>query len=288
MKNNKLAVVAFVLVATMLTVMCAAYSRDLNVAFTGTNYDPTVDSCVVTGATHSPTGGTTTAVTVTITATDKNGVADFNNTLAKVDLDDALTFSALYESATGTSCTPANTDTDTRTYACTVNMQYWYSATNYSARCSVGDVNDSTLVTGDHANAFAYASLAASTADGTAISFGTITDTLFSTAVADTNSPIILTNTGNIVLATVSITGANATATGASNLDVGQFVVDDDSEIAGAQTLTAIAQQITGVSVPIEDSTPGGNTDSAWVWFNVPAVVESGSYTSVWTLTEAA
>ena len=292
MKNNKSTMMVSVLViVAMLAAVYAVYadSDELAVTFAGTNYDPTADNCVVATNAYSPTESGTTAVTVKFNVSDTNGVADLNNTLAKADLDDALTFSALYQSATGTSCTAADIDADTRQYTCTVNMQYWYSpTTNYSARCSAGDKNDSTLVTANHNNAFAYAQLVASTADGTAVGFGTITNTQYSTNVSDANSPVTLTNTGNIALATVSLTGANATATGKPNIDVGLFLTDDDATVAAAQVLTAISQQITGVTVPLEDSTPGGNTDSLWTWFNVPATLEPGDYTSTWTLTEAA
>ncbi len=292
MKNNKSAIMAYVLViVAMLAAVYAVYadSDELAVTFAGTNYDPTVDTCAIAASSYSPTESGTTAVTVRFNASDTNGVADLNNTLAKADLDDATTFSALYESASNTTRTSSNIDADTKEYTCTVQMQYWYSpTTNYSARCSAGDNNDTTLVTANQNNAFAYAQLVASTADGTAVGFGTIASGNYSTNVSDANSPVTLTNTGNIALATVSLTGANATATGKPNINVGQFLVDDDAVVAGAQTLTAVLQQITGVTVPIEDSTPGGNTDSLWAWFNVPATLEPGDYTSTWTLTEAA
>jgi hypothetical protein len=292
MKNNKLAVMATVLViVAMLAAVYSVYadSDNLAVTFAGTNYDPTADNCVVSTNAYSPTESGTTAVTVRFNVSDTNGVADLNDTLAKADLDNATTFSALYESATNTSCTTSSIDADTRQYTCTVNMQYWYSpTTNYSARCSAGDKNDTTLVTANHNNAFAYAQLVASSADSTAVSFGTIASGNYNTNVSDANSPVNITNTGNVALATVSVTGVNATATGKPNIDVGQFLVDDDSGVAGAQALTAVLQQITGVSVPVEDSTAGGNTDSLWTWFNVPATLEPGDYTSTWTLTEAA
>jgi len=291
MKNNKLAVMASALViVAMLAAVYAVYadSDNLAVTFAGTNYDPTVDTCAIATSSYSPTETGTTAVTVRFNASDTNGVADLNDTLAKADLDDAVTFTALYESASNTSCTSSNIDADTKQYTCTINMQYWYSATNYSARCSAGDNNDTALVTANHNNAFAYAQLVASSADGTAVGFGTIASGNYNTNVSDANSPVTLTNTGNVALATVSLTGVNATATGKPNIDVGQFLIDDDSGVAGAQVLTAVSQQITGVTVPVEDSTPGGNTDSLWAWFNVPATLEPGDYTSTWTLTEAA
>lgn len=290
MKLNSGIAVGVCVVVALIAIVYTAYadSDELAVTFTGTNYDPVVDTCNIATSSFNPTESSTTAVTVRFNASDTNGVADLNTTLAKVELDDATTFSAVYESASNSSCTTSNVDANTTQYTCTVQMQYWYSAANYSARCSAGDNNDTTLVTGDHANAFAYAQLVASTVDGTAVSFGTITSDNYNTNVSDSNSPVNITNTGNVQLATVSVTGANASATGKPNIDISSFLVDDDSTTAGAQVLNTTIQQITGVTVPTEDSSAGGNTDALWVWFQVPTSLEPGSYSATWTLTEAA
>ena len=165
-------------------------------------------------------------------------------------------------------------------------MQYWYQeATNYSIRCYAGDKNDSSTSTQDSNNAFDYTKLVASSVDGTAVSFA-ITSSDYSSNKSDANSPVNITNTGNAALTTISINGTNASASGRPDIDVGRFLFDDDNGVAGAQILNATKTQITGVSVSVEDSTPGGADDSFWIWFNVPATLESGTYTSTWTLFE--
>lgn len=268
--------------------MVSADSDNLNVQLGGTNYDPTADTCLVGSTSYTPTENSGTAVTVAFNVSDANGVADLNNTLAKVEFDDALTFSAVYESASNTTgnCATSDINTTTRQYTCTISMLYWYQhATNYSARCYTGDNNDSTTVTADSNNAFAYQKLVASTIDSATVAFGTLGSAQFNTNVSDSNSPITITNTGNAALTTLSITGDNLVQAGKTNISISQFYADD-LNITSAQQLTVNKQQITGVSVVIEDSTPGGNTDNLLVWFNVPASVDPGTFTSTWTLWE--
>ncbi len=268
-----------------------ADSDSMTAQTTGTNYDPTVDTCLVNASTFNPTDGSTTTVKVSMNVTDINGRDDLNNSLVKVEFDNNVTnFVALYETATNaTSCSSSNVNTTTKEYTCTVPMQYWFQHTiNYSMRCSAGDNNDSTLVTKDTTNAFDYAKLVASTVDGTTVDFGTITSSEFSTNLNDTNTPVIINNTGNANLTTISITGANLTATGKTDINVSQFYADDivffNSSVA--HQLNTTKQQISSVTVSIEDSTDGGTTDNVSFFFSVPSTLESGSYTGTWTLFE--
>ena len=273
-----------------LALVVYADSDSLTVQTTGVNGDPNVDTCLVDNTVFNPTENSITAVIVRFNVTDGNGVGDLNNSLAKVELDDNETaFEALYESATNTSCVSSDIDVDTRQYTCSVSMQFWFQhSQNYSVRCYVGDKNDSVLVSSTALNAFDYTKLVASSVDGTTVNFGTITSSQFGTTVNDTNSPVNITNTGNAVLANISITGANLTQAGKPDIDIGQFSADDvpTYNASTAQTLTTSTQQITGVSLPLEDSTPGGNDDSLWAFFTVPGALEPGSYSGTWTLFE--
>ncbi len=290
-KEGKMFLVFLLMAVVSLALVVWADSDSITAQVDGANYDPVVTDCAISDGnkTQNPVESNTQAILITMNVSDANGVGDLNNSLAKVELDDALTFTALFEAgATNTTCTAGDINTTARQYNCTVYMQYWYQhATNYSIQCSAGDKNDSVLVTKDAANAFDYTQLVASTVDGTTIDFGTITSGEFSTNVTDDNAPLNITNTGNTVLANVSITAANLTQTGKSDIDVGQFWADDDNGVAGAQQLSTSKLQITSVSVPLEDSTAGSNTDSVWVWFSVPALLQSGTYDSTsWTLWE--
>jgi hypothetical protein len=274
-----------------LTLTVQADSDSLTAQLAGENNDPVVTGCTVDVAnkTYDPTESSTTPVTVKFNVTDVNGYGDINDSLAQVEFDDnTADFVSLFDSgATNTSCSSSNVNSSTNEYTCIVNMQYWYQhSENYSIRCSGGDNNDSVLVNLTAANAFDYTQLVASSVDGVTVDFGTLTTSDYNTNVSDSNSPLNITNTGNTVLSTVSITGANLTQTGKSDIDIGQFYADDDNGVAGAQQLTTSKQQITGVSVPLEDATAGGNTDSAWVWFNVPSYLDPGTFSASWTLWE--
>jgi len=281
---------ALSVIGLSIVALVNADSDSLSVQTTGVNGDPLVENCLVDNTVFNPTENSVTTVTISFNVTDGNGVGDLNNSLAKAEFDDNETaFTALYESASNTSCTTVDIDTDTRQYTCAVDMQFWFQhAQNYSVRCYVGDKNDSALVSATTLNAFDYTQLVASSVDGTTVNFGVITSSLFGTTVNDTNSPINITNTGNTLLANISITGANLTQAGKQDIDVGNFSVDDVEvyNVSTTQTLTTSKQQITSVSVPLEDSTAGGNTDSLWAFFRVPSALEPGSYTGTWTLFE--
>jgi len=289
-KQKMIPLLLTLVIAIGLTFVVYADSDSLTVQTTGANNDPTVDNCLVDNTVFTPTENSITTVTVTFNVTDGNGVGDLNNSLAKVELDDNETaFAALYESASNTSCTSTDIDADTRQYTCSVSMEFWFQhAQNYSVRCYAGDKNDTAQVSSTALNAFDYTQLVASSVDGTTVDFGTITSSLFGTTVNDTNSPINITNTGNTLLATISITGANLTQVGKPDIDIGQFSADDVDTYnsSTAQSLTASKQQITGVTVPLEDSVTGGNTDSLWSFFTVPGTLEPGSYSGTWTLFE--
>jgi len=290
--KQKITPVLFLLaIATIgLAVFVQADSDSLTVLTSGVNSDPTADNCLLDSISYSPTENSTTTVTVKFNVTDTNGVGDLNNSLTKVELDDNQTaFTALYESATNTSCTSSDIDLDTRQYTCGVEMQFWFQhQQNYSVRCYAGDKNDTLLVSSTNLNAFDYTQLVASLVDGTTVDFGTITTGLFGTTVNDTFSPINITNTGNTLLSNISITGANLTQAGKPDINIGNFSADDVATYNAsiAQTLTTSKQKITGVLVPLEDATPGGNTDSLWAFFTVPSTLEPGSYSGIWTLFE--
>ena len=106
-KNSKILLTFFALIGLIaLAVVVYADSDSLTAQTTSANADPTVDNCIIATKAVTPTENSTTAVTVRMNVTDTNGVGDLNNSLAKVEADDNVTgFSALYESASNTTCT---------------------------------------------------------------------------------------------------------------------------------------------------------------------------------------
>ena len=289
MNKQKANPVLFLLMAIVAAFVAQADSDSLTVQAIGINGEPIVENCAVDTLSYNPTENSVTTVIIRFNVTDTNGVGDLNNSLAKIELDDNETaFVSLYESATNTSCSSSDIDSDTRQYTCGVPMQFWFQHQhNYSMRCSAGDNNDTTLVSFTTLNAFDYTQLIASSIDGTTVDFGTITTSQFGNTLNDTNAPINITNTGNTLLATISITGANLTEVGKPDIDIAQFSVADFSAFnASAQVLNTSKQQITSVSVPLEDATPGGNTDDLFAFFTVPVTLQPGSYSGTWTLFE--
>jgi len=240
---------------------------------------PTIDS-VVFDSSYTPTEAGTTYASIKFNVTDTDGVANLNDSQCRCDVDDQATYAESY--ASNTSCAASDIDADTTEYTCGIGMLYWYATGTWSVNVTAGD--DATLVS-NATGTFTYDQLVASSLDTTAVAFGTITNIQYGTTVTDSNAATIITNTGNKVLS-LAVAGAAATA-GANSLSAGNFSVDTDSNPTGAMALTTGSQAISGASVPIEDITPGGNTEDIWFFFAVPNPLLPGSYTSAWTLAES-
>jgi hypothetical protein len=240
---------------------------------------PTIDS-VVFDSSYTPTEAGTTYTSIKFNVSDTDGVANLNDSQCRCDVDDQATYAASY--ASNTSCTFANMTATQREYTCSIGMIYWYANGSWSVNVTAGD--DTTLVS-NSTGTFAYNQLVASSLDGTAVAFGTIASAQYGTTVTDSNAATTITNTGNKVLS-LAATGATAAA-GSNSVSAGNFSVDTDSNSAGAMALTTGSQAISGASVPIEDITPGGNTEDIWFFFAVPNPLLPGSYASTWTLTES-
>jgi len=240
---------------------------------------PTIDT-VVFNSSYSPTEAGTAYANIKFNVSDTDGFANLNDSQCRCDVDDQATYAASY--ASNTSCAASNIDADTTEYTCAIGMLYWYATGTWSVNVTAGD--DATLVS-NSTGTFTYNQLVASILDTTAVAFGTITNVEYGTTVTDSNAATIITNTGNKVLS-LAITGAAATA-GSNSAGVGNFSVDTDSNSTGAMALTTGSQAISGASVPIEDITPGGNTEDIWLFFAVPNPLLPGSYSASWTLAES-
>ncbi len=245
---------------------------------------PTIDNIALGQASYTPTENSTTTVRIDFNVTDLDGISNLNNSACNCKFDNNPAWQALYENAADNNCDNQTIDADTIQYTCLVDMQYWYENNTYSVNITVKDnetqVNNAT-------ETFTYITLIASVLDTTTINFGTLTSPDYGINKTDTNSPMTITNTGNKQL-TLKVTGAPlADSNGISpNISISQFYVKNDSSASGALQLTASQQTIPNTLVPIEDSTPGGNTEDIWWFFSVPNPFLPGSYSGTWILTE--
>ncbi|MBI2044606.1 hypothetical protein HYT23_00955 [Candidatus Pacearchaeota archaeon] len=131
MKRELNVVLSFVVVVLMLSLASANIfdlfkssgkasfgSQDVSVTVAGTNA-PTIDQPNAAIANQNPTEGTTTAVAFQVVVTDLDGVAN---------IDDSSLIARVSRGATTRTATcinPTNVDADTRSYDCTINMQYY-------------------------------------------------------------------------------------------------------------------------------------------------------------------
>ena len=134
---------------------------------------------------------------------------------------------------------------------------------------------------------FTYTILIASVLDGTLVDFSAINNTEYGTNKTDIDSPMVVTNTGNKQLA-LRITGDDLSdiAGTAPNISVSQFYVNNVSNASGALRLNNLQQIIPGTIVPVEDATPGGNTEDVFWIFSVPDLLQTGNYSGTWILVE--
>jgi len=246
---------------------------------------PSIDNVLINQSSYTPVENNTVTVRVDFNVTDTDGTANVNNTACTCEFDDNSVWEALYESASDQSCDNLTIDADTIQYTCLVAMEFWYINNTYSVNVSIADNNGSAA--SNATETFVYPVLIASTLDLTTIDFGTITSSDFGTNKTDTNSPLTITNTGNKALS-LEITGAELEDTSgiSPNISVSQFYVKNESSVGGALQLTTSQQTIPNASVPVEDATPGGNTEELWWFFNIPDPFRPGSYTGTWILVE--
>ncbi len=275
---------AFVLMAVLLA---QADDDNLSVSVNSTNYEPSVNTCVTAVNSTSPTEGANATVTVRFNVSDTNGVNDLNNSLAKAEFDDnTASFAAAFNNSINSTCSSADANATTRQYECGVPFEFWQPSGNYSLRCYGGDKNDSIQATKDNPGVMEYTRLIASSVDFTTVSFGVLTSSDYNTNATDIYSPINITNTGNVALTSLSITGANLTAAGRTDINISRFYAGNTSSAQSAQALNTSKQQISGVTVPVGDNNYGRNNAGLWVFFAVPATLESGGYAATWTLFE--
>jgi hypothetical protein len=245
---------------------------------------PVIDSIVLDENTYTPTENSTTPVNVIFNVTDSDGEENLNDSACKCEFDNSAEWQEIYENAADTVCDTEIIDADTVQYTCVVDMQYWYENNTYSVNITVKD-NETQV--NNISKTFNYTHLVSSVIDTAIIDFGTIASSEYSTNKTDINSPMTVINTGNQPL-TLKITGADLADNDGikSNISVSQFFVNDDSSPAGALQLTNFQQPIPSTLVPVEDSTPGGNTEEIWWFFSVPNPLPPSSYTGSWLLTE--
>ena len=243
---------------------------------------PTIDTIVINQSSYNPTENSTTTVGVNFNVTDLDGGANLNHSACQCEFDNSQTWEAVYESASDAICDNKTIDADTVQYTCLVDMEFWFENNTYSVNITVKD-NES--VVSNATQTFVYTVLIASVLDTTTVNFGTIASSDYGTNKTDLNSPTTITNTGNQVLS-LKITGADLSESVAPNITVDRFYVKNDSSTSGALPLSTAQQVIPNATVPVEDATPGGNTEEIWWFFSVPNPLRPGSYSGTWALAE--
>jgi hypothetical protein len=179
-----------------------ATSNPTNVDLPVANTGPNITSVAAIDA-KDPTESSTSAVTFTFIAYDHDGWADLNTATA------AAKFTKIGEATRSGGCTQVggNVSRKELNFTCTVDMQYYDAAGNWTINVSVSDM--SAVITSDSSASFTYNSLTAFTMAPDTLTWAAIPPG--ATNQASNNDPTVLSNTGNYVSDDVEISATNLT-----------------------------------------------------------------------------
>ncbi len=192
------------------------------------------------------TAATTTNVIVTFTARDPNGAADLNDAAARV------TFSMTGESSRTGGCVVQSSDSKTKTYACTIQMQYYDRAGLWDAEFYIEDLattpNSDTLLV----NTIVDVGQLKAIAFTSSIDLGIITPG--DTGVLLPN--VLITNEGNYATPAngfllVTANALTGVTTPSESIQATEFYAGDPSQAcAGVQLSGGLGLSIPDVTLP--------------------------------------
>lgn len=181
--------IGITLALLMIVSVAAPVATATDSATTVENQTPAIDTVSVS-ASYAPTAGGTTAVAVTITASDGNGYQDLSSVSVTVTKPDGTQHRA---AAAATS--NADGSGTTQTYAYSFDMQFYDDPAAGAAKYNVtATATDAAAATSSATTSgFNYDSLAALSLSGAGINFGTLAP-----GVRSSTSTLTVTNDGNV------------------------------------------------------------------------------------------
>lgn len=283
MQSGSAFVMATMLLSMLAISVIAADQHGMLPVLSIGNTPPEITSMVIGAGSYDPTESANTTVTINMNVSDVNGVADLDDSLVYVNIDDAATFVTAVGKYTRL-CTPTvNWSATVREYQCVTDLEFYDLAGTFSTNMTAGDSNGTVWNnTATNAPTFTYTTLVASTIDTTTINFNGVT--LGQNNAPAVDNPSVLTNTGNANLV-MNITGADMTGTVfADTIGVGNFSVSLDSTPTAEMVLTTGTQQIIVGAVNATAPAGASSTENLYWYVDVPASLQPDSYTGSWTL----
>ncbi len=252
-----------ILAAILILATPATFSETIPMTVIVVNAAPTLDNIKIndvdSGATVSPTAGTTTTVTVYAEATDGDGWGDISSIVCTVTGTSAVTGSPV-------SLSLSTLDTDTAQGTGTVTMDFHDVSGTYSVDC----VADDGATTGNLVETYTYDSLTALDLDVSTVGFGNVGSGATSTVTGS-----LVQNYGNVVI-DAEIIGTDLTGTAT-------ITVDNVDYRFGAVAYDALSTSTQGENIDL--AVAETSTTNVDFELTVPVGTASGTYTGSVTIT---
>lgn len=253
--------------------------QDISINVIGTN--PVVIEYIEAILPQSPTEDLTTTVVFEVRITDPDGVADIDDSSVNAE------FSKLGETTRIGSCLwQSDIDSDTASYSCSIDMQYYDGAGTWNIKISATDFGSAILVE-DTSTTFVYQELKAMTLSPASLTWPNIIPG--SLNQKSDNDPSTITNTGNydgeISVTSYDLIGETLPAESIPSEDFSIGILTGlDEECDVPLTATSMGLDGTTTSITNSDSNPGpgpGNYEE--IYYCIPSfpLVSSQTYSTI-------
>ena len=153
LRTLTLALVVLSMLGIALAADITSDSNDVEARLIITNAAPQIDSVTPGSATYDPVEAGTTSIVVYFVASDPNGVAELDDSTAKLNITNGGT------SHVNNTCTVVDLDATRANYTCSLNLQYYDNFGNWNINVSIEDTEGAS--TYDDTEIFYYSKLAA-------------------------------------------------------------------------------------------------------------------------------
>lgn len=252
-----------------------------NIALNVVGINPIVIESIISPGPQQPTEADSpapTTVTFVIWVTDPDGVQDINPATVRA----WFTKLGSPDKAKALCSFSANIDSDTNSYSCSINMNYFDASGDWNIRAEAADFGNTALIEDSLGITFTYQELKAMTNSQPSLTW----PNLVPGAVDQTsnNDPATITNTGNYV-GNVKITAYNLVGTDSTPFSANLFTIGETTgALEECDAPTTAAQMADSTTTVVATTSGGGDTNDLYYCITtVPSVpTQAYSTTTSW------
>jgi len=241
--------------------------QDISINVVGAN--PVVIEYIETLLPQNPTENSITTIVFEVRITDPDGVSDIDDSSVSAE------FSKIGETTKNDNCQwQSDIDSDTASYSCSIDMQYYDSAGTWNIKISAKDYGSKILVE-DTSKNFVYQELKAMTLSPESLTWPNVIPG--STNQASDNDPAIITNTGNyngeISVTAYDLIGETVPGESIPSEEFSIGISTGTNEECNAPaTATSIGENGATTSIANSDSNPGpGPANYEELYYCIPS-----------------